>query len=622
MKKRLLNFVLLFSMFATLIPNTVVSASAIQPVSDAVIDQRINELNNLLGGKYFTVNGTVCPSWKGDNHGCSNCNVNNVIKAKWFKNIFGTIKPSQMFLNGGMSCMGFVEFAEWYIYRVNNSDTVQRTKQTKYVNGFNYNTISQNAHIGDYIRVGGHSVILISADKSGINVLDCNWGNKCMVSIHRISYSKYAGCDIYISKMSSKSAGPSIPSTLTSTTSSGEWNITVPANHQLPCYSNSTDATSNGVYVDPQSHTYKIKCTQKAILSDGTIRYYGTFNTNDHYWFVYTNKMTVEDRTKPQTYTVTFNAGSGTVFPSSKTYTAGDTYGTLPTPTYPGYVFKGWLSVRDYTYATPSTTVPGSITLFARWEEEMPHTHQKGNVSTCENEHPHRNFYICSICGEQFTDGSTSYVDSCKICNPSDPNSTFDNLANWGHGAINAVNPPHTKHTKDNRIVSSAHPHYVFYTCSICGEVYTDNSKEAVSTCEECWGPWSDWTSMQVYPSEVQQVETRQIKTSDDYTEYRYGRYIDSTGRNNCWCAKYLESLSYVSGKATLQYSNWSPTRYYADGVGWTCGFCNGNHIGVDKVGADGRSWWAEYKLPGGDFYWEESRTVNAQYETQYVIGI
>jgi len=362
--------------------------------------------------------------------------------------------------------------------------------------------------------------------------------------------------------------------------------------------------------------------TYGAKLSDGSTWYRITADHNGSsrtFWLKYeSNKMTVEDRSKPQTYTVTFNAGSGTVSPSSKTYTAGDTYGTLPTPTYPGYVFKGWLSVRDYTYATPSTTVPDSITLYARWEEETPHTHQKGNVSTCENEHPHRNFYICSTCGEQFTDGTTNYVDSCEICNPNNSNNTFDNLANLGQDAINSVNPPHTEHTKDNRIVSSVHPHYVFYTCSVCGEVYSDDSKEAVSTCEECWGLWSPWTSTQVYSSDTRQVETKQVIISDGYTEYRYGRYIDSTGRNNCWCAKYLESLSYVSGKASLQYSNWSTTRYYANGVGWTCGFCNGNHTGVDKVGADGRSWWAEYELPSGDFYWEESRTVPATYQTQY----
>jgi len=244
------------------------------------------------------------------------------------------------------------------------------------------------------------------------------------------------------------------------------------------------------------------------------------------------------------------------------------------------------------------------------------HTHTKDNRMVSP-EHPHYVLYTCNICGEVYTDG-TATLDSCKICNPKDSNNVYDGLVNLGQDAINAVKPPHTEHTKDNRIVSSAHPHYVSYTCSVCGEVYTDNSKEAVSTCEKCWGPWSKWTSKSVKASATRQVETRKVKVSDGYTEYRYGRYIDSTGKNNCWCAKYLENLSYVSGKATLQYSNWSKTRYYANGVGWTCGFCNGKHIGVDKVGADGRPWWAEYELPGGDFYWEESRTVAAQYETQY----
>lgn len=101
--------------------------------------------------------------------------------------------------------------------------------------------------------------------------------------------------------------------------------------------------------------------------------------------------------------------------------------------------------------------------------------------------------------------------------------------------------------------------------------------------------------------------------------EYRYGRYVDQTSTNNCWCAKYLEGLSYVSGKAKLEYSNWSTTRYNRSGSTWTCGQCNGNHIGVDHVDSNGRSIWAEYRLPGNKpYYWEESKIVGAQYETQY----
>ena len=42
------------------------------------------------------------------------------------------------------------------------------------------------------------------------------------------------------------------------------------------------------------------------------------------------------------TYTVTFNPNGGTVSPTTATVTYDSTYGTLPTPTRPGYTFKAW----------------------------------------------------------------------------------------------------------------------------------------------------------------------------------------------------------------------------------------------------------------------------------------
>ena len=133
---------------------------------------------------------------------------------------------------------------------------------------------------------------------------------------------------------------------------------------------------------------------------------------------------------------------------------------------------------------------------------------------------------------------------------------------------------------------------------------------------EPTWTPWREWSTTPVYASGTRQVETRQVKISDSYTEYRYGRYAASG--HDCWCGKYLEGLSYVSESARLQYSPWSTTQYGTSGKGWSCGRCSASHIGVDHTGSDGRSWWAEYLLPDGSYYWQETRTVGAVYETQY----
>lgn len=130
---------------------------------------------------------------------------------------------------------------------------------------------------------------------------------------------------------------------------------------------------------------------------------------------------------------------------------------------------------------------------------------------------------------------------------------------------------------------------------------------------------WSEWSTTPAYESDTREVETRQVKISDEHTEYRYGRYLNAAHNKVCWCATYQESVN--GPGSTLDYSAWSATRYSPNsGKSWTCGYCKGSHIGVSYYDSQKRPRWLEYTLPGysGDFFWEESRTVEAQYETQY----
>lgn len=134
---------------------------------------------------------------------------------------------------------------------------------------------------------------------------------------------------------------------------------------------------------------------------------------------------------------------------------------------------------------------------------------------------------------------------------------------------------------------------------------------------ETIWTPWSDWSTTKVTPSSTRQVETREVKVSDAYTQYRYGRFV--ADGHDCWCRTYLQNLSYVSGTASLDYTSWSTTRFGTSGRNWTCGYCNGIHTGVHHTDSNGRPVWVEYKSPSGaSYYWEETRTVPAVYETQY----
>ena len=85
--------------------------------------------------------------------------------------------------------------------------------------------------------------------------------------------------------------------------------------------------------------------------------------------------------------TVTFDANGGSVSPSSKTVTSGQTYGSLPTPVRNGYTFDGWL-VGLGTKVMEYTTVDRQVdhTLRASWiENETSNTgsgNDGGNTST------------------------------------------------------------------------------------------------------------------------------------------------------------------------------------------------------------------------------------------------
>ena len=69
-------------------------------------------------------------------------------------------------------------------------------------------------------------------------------------------------------------------------------------------------------------------------------------------------------------YTVTFDPNGGKVSPTSKSVTFESVYGELPTPTRPGYDFKGWYTAKTGGYQVSENTmvaIAGNHTLYARW---------------------------------------------------------------------------------------------------------------------------------------------------------------------------------------------------------------------------------------------------------------
>lgn len=259
--------------------------------------------------------------------------------------------------------------------------------------------------------------------------------------------------------------------------------------------------------------------------------------------------------------TVTFNPNGGSVSTSSKQVADGSHYGTLPTPTRDGYTFDGWYTSTSGGVRMTANTIANLTsdqTLYAHWTK-VTHVHTNGTYFYSDS-HPHYKFYTCATCGEVYTDESTTTLSSCSICNP---------------------------------------------------------------TQNDTWGSWSSWSITPVSASSTREVETRQVKVSDAYTEYRYGLWRNTN--NASWCPDYGASLSSSGGIWYESYSSWSTTRMYDTGHNAFCSGSNHNHTHVSGYDSSGRANWDIYSDDGTFtgwgrlyYYWEETRTVPAVYETQY----
>ncbi len=80
-----------------------------------------------------------------------------------------------------------------------------------------------------------------------------------------------------------------------------------------------------------------------------------------------TGDLTLYAKWTANTYTVTFDAGEGTVTPNEKQVTFDQPYGDLPTPTRAGYDFVGWYLNETLITADDTVTVANDHTLTAAW---------------------------------------------------------------------------------------------------------------------------------------------------------------------------------------------------------------------------------------------------------------
>ncbi len=119
--------------------------------------------------------------------------------------------------------------------------------------------------------------------------------------------------------------------------------------------------------------------------ADGNWTNGATFNANTTTTDKYGN-VTLTAQWDYHTYTVTLDPNGGEVSPTSIRVTYQSTYGSLPTPTRDGYVFKGWYTSETSGTQILSTTKYTSTqdtTIYAQWQDTW--ANHASDVLTLEN---------------------------------------------------------------------------------------------------------------------------------------------------------------------------------------------------------------------------------------------
>ncbi len=170
-------------------------------------EAKLKELIEKFEGKFFTVDGNYCRASGIHSTSCNNCLMSDVIETEWVTELIGMGKldaslcPTQYSYKGsqgsadGYQCFGFANFAHWYIFAQKNTDKVTSTFEE--IGPLTYETIKK-ALPGDVLRsnyYSGHSMIFISCDESGFNVIDSNHTansdgkSACIVKVHKVKYN-------------------------------------------------------------------------------------------------------------------------------------------------------------------------------------------------------------------------------------------------------------------------------------------------------------------------------------------------------------------------------------------------------------------------------------------------
>lgn len=307
----------------------------------------------------------------------------------------------------------------------------------------------------------------------------------------------------------------------------------------------------------------------------------------------------------PNTFMMYYDANGGSVSPTYKELTFGNSLGALPTPTKTNYTFAGWYDAsgnRVYDSTVPSSAT--NFTVYAYWSPNpftLYYNANGGSVSTSSKTltfgnslgslpTPAKDYH--NFLGWYDANGNPVYDSTI-------PSSATD-LTIYAHWEekdtvwTSASNVP-----ADAQIVNRKYTYRQSTTSNssvLDGWIYSNTT----SAWGE-YGAWSEWQDGFVAESDSRDVETGTAEATAGYYEYRYGRRHSSSHWTFCVHAQ-KSGVSY-----TTKYSEWSTTRIAASmpdkGEPWNCSRCGQFY---------------NYYIGSQIYYWEESRYIEPTYKTQY----
>ena len=139
-------------------------------------------------------------------------------------------------------------------------------------------------------------------------------------------------------------------------------------------YNDSTTATVTPTWSITSGSSYASISSSGVLSANGTATQRSVTIQASYSYNGSTQTMTKNVTINTRSVTISFNANGGSVSPTSQSYTAYGTYGSLPTPTRSQYSFLGWFTESSGgTQVTTSSTVPANATtLWAHWQQAIP----------------------------------------------------------------------------------------------------------------------------------------------------------------------------------------------------------------------------------------------------------